>query len=84
MNKSNGLVLSPEYVKTEIIGKFSPVFQHDCHEFFMYIMSTLQDEETPSASNKFQYDKENDSTIWPAFEIRHPSIIDRVFTGNHK
>jgi hypothetical protein len=46
-------------------------------------MSTLQDEETPSASAKFTYEKENDKTIWPAFELRHPSIIDRVFTGKY-
>ena len=50
----------------------------------MYIMSTLQDEETPSASVKVSYEKESDSTIWPAFELRHQSIIDRTFTGNYK
>ena len=41
MNKQNAMILSPDYIKQEIIGKFSPVFQHDCHEFFMYMMSTL-------------------------------------------
>jgi hypothetical protein len=64
MNKQNAMILSPDYIKQEIIGKFSPVFQHDCHEFFMYMMSTLQDEETPAASAKITYEKENDSTIW--------------------
>ena len=49
----------------------------------MYMMSTLQDEETPSASTKVTYEKENDSSIWQAFELRHPSIIDRTFTGNY-
>ena len=34
-------VVSPEHIKQEIYTKFSPVFQHDCHEFFTYIMSTL-------------------------------------------
>ena len=41
------VIISPEQIKQEIYNKFSPVFQHDCHEFFTYIMSNLQDEETP-------------------------------------
>ena len=35
------VVVSPDYIKTEIVNKFSPVYQHDCHEFFTYIMSNL-------------------------------------------
>ena len=49
---NSGLVISPNSIKEEIYRKFSPVYQHDCHEFFTYIMSTLQDEETPSPDKK--------------------------------
>jgi ubiquitin C-terminal hydrolase len=45
------VIISPEQIKQEIYNKFSPVFQHDCHEFFTYIMSNLQDEETPVYTN---------------------------------
>lgn len=46
------MVMSPNFIKEEIYRKFSPVYQHDCHEFLTYIMSTLQDEETPIQNKK--------------------------------
>ena len=41
------LVVTPELIRQEIYNRFSPIYQHDCHEFFTYVFSTLQDEETP-------------------------------------
>jgi hypothetical protein len=47
------VVVSPDHIKTEIVNKFSPVYQHDCHEFFTHIMSNLQDEETPIQEKQY-------------------------------
>jgi len=40
-HKAISIVVSPDLIKNEIYSKFSPVYQHDCHEFFTYVMSTL-------------------------------------------
>ena len=36
------------------MSKFSPMQQHDSHEFLTYIMSILQDEETPITDKQKQ------------------------------
>ena len=76
------VVVSPDLLKQEIFGKFSPVYQHDCHEFFTYVMSTLQDEETPTVSHQ-STDTSNQSAeiAWATYESSHPSIIDKLFSG---
>jgi uncharacterized UBP type Zn finger protein len=33
--------------------KFYPVQQHDSHEFLIYMLSNLEDEETPIATHAF-------------------------------
>ena len=43
----NEEILNPTGLKNLIRKKFYPTMQHDSHEFFMHIISSLQDEETP-------------------------------------
>ena len=81
-------IVQPEHIKQEIYNKFSPVFQHDCHEFFTYIMSTLQDEETPilDKAQKLEVERTQASSTspddhWAIYDSTHPSIMDDLFTG---
>mmetsp|Transcript_19211 Transcript_19211/g.18351 ORF Transcript_19211/g.18351 Transcript_19211/m.18351 type:complete len:147 (+) Transcript_19211:70-510(+) len=62
-------VVSPDLIKTEIYTRFSPVYQHDCHEFFTYIMSTLQDEETPTLEQSQNENANlNEEVAWNFYE----------------
>ena len=49
----NEEILNPTGLKNLIRKKFYPTMQHDSHEFFMHIISSLQDEETPVNNKKF-------------------------------
>ena len=42
-----------KYLKDVILKKFNPIMQHDSHEFMIYLLSSLADEETPLEGNKF-------------------------------
>ncbi len=76
------VIVQPDMIKQEIYNKFSPVFQHDCHEFFTYIMSTLQDEETPiQKSSTIGQTTSPEEAAWLKYEQTHPSIIDKLFSG---
>ena len=57
--KQSFVVVSPNYIEQEIFSKFSPVQQHDCHEFFTHVISNLQDEENPLIQNVTNTMKEN-------------------------
>jgi ubiquitin C-terminal hydrolase len=54
-------ILNPTGLKNIIRKKFYPTMQHDSHEFFMHLVGTLQDEETPIALKKFNGDVSTDS-----------------------
>ena len=77
--------MSPDSIKNEVCGKFSPVYQHDCHEFFTYIISNLQDEETPliDKSSINSSGKTGGEESWNKYDSTHPSIIDKLFSGNY-
>lgn len=47
MFKENYQVIDIEYLKNIVVKKFISVQQHDSHEFMTYLLSSLQDEETP-------------------------------------
>lgn len=49
-------VVNPTGLKNLIREKFTPSKQHDSHEFFMYVIGSLQDEETPEDLPKFNGD----------------------------
>ena len=49
----NDEILNPTGLKNLIRKKFTPMMQHDSHEFFMHIIGSLQDEETPINMKKF-------------------------------
>jgi ubiquitin C-terminal hydrolase len=53
-------ILNPTGLKNIIRKKFYPTMQHDSHEFFMHLVGTLQDEETPVSLKKFNGDVSND------------------------
>lgn len=57
----NETILNPTGLKNLIRKKFYPTMQHDSHEFFMHVLSQLQDEETPKMLEKFNSEvtKEN-------------------------
>lgn len=61
--------------------------QHDSHEFFIHVLSQLQDEETPKKSVMFngEVTKENEhrslGTICKEYFDSYPSCIDRLFMG---
>jgi hypothetical protein len=46
-------------------------------------MSNLQDEETPVVTDKENSESDNMSAeaSWNLFEMSHPSIIDKLFSG---
>lgn len=52
-SSENEEILNPTGLKNLIRKKFYPTMQHDSHEFFMHIISSLQDEETPVNIKKF-------------------------------
>lgn len=61
--------------------------QHDSHEFFVHLLSQLQDEETPIHLPKFDGDVTSKnknrtvSTICKEYFYSNPSFIDQIFTG---
>ena len=57
--------------------------QHDSHEFMMYLLSSLQDEETPLEGSAFDGSDERKTykQILTEYDRAHPSIIDRLFSG---
>jgi hypothetical protein len=58
--------------------------QHDSHEFMMFLFGSLQDEETPTEGSQFDGSDphKNLDQILKEYYRAHPSIIDRLFTGN--
>lgn len=57
--------------------------QHDSHEFMMYLLGSLQDEETPMEGSNFDGSDERKSyeQILSEYDRSHPSIIDKLFSG---
>jgi hypothetical protein len=55
-DSKNEQILNPTGLKNLIRKKFYPTMQHDSHEFFVHMMSSLQDEETPINLTKFNGD----------------------------
>ena len=51
--KSKQKVVELKHLKELVSRKFYPIMQHDSHEFMMYLLSSLQDEETPVEGSKF-------------------------------
>lgn len=45
--------MNPTGLKNKIRRHFTPMMQHDSHEFLMHIIGELQDEETPLDVKKF-------------------------------
>lgn len=60
--------------------------QHDSHEFMAYLLSCLQEEETPKKGSYFDgsCEKKSYQQIIEEYYTAHPSIIDRLFTGIQK
>ena len=48
--------MNPTGLKNMIRKKFYPTMEHDSHEFLIYLLSMLQDEETPKNKRKFDGD----------------------------
>jgi hypothetical protein len=59
--------------------------QHDSQEFMMYILSCLQDEETPLEGSRFNGSDESKSLeqVLADYDRSHPSIIDKLFSGKY-
>lgn len=80
-------ILNPTQLKNLIRRQFYPTMQHDSHEFFIHVLSQLQDEETPKSGVKFngEVTKANqDRTlgmIYKEYFDSYPSCIDRLFMG---
>ena len=55
-NSSYTSVYDPVGFKNLLNKKFTPIRQHDSHEFLMHIISTLQDEEAPLGRKRFDGD----------------------------
>jgi hypothetical protein len=51
----------------------------------MYLLSSLQDEETPVEGSKFDGSDERKSQdeIFNEYYTSHPSIIDKLFSGKY-
>lgn len=81
------LVLNPTMLKNLIRRRFTPIMQHDSHEFLMHLLSELQDEETRVGDKKFNGEvtaKNKHRTmedIYREYFFANPSCIDQVFTG---
>jgi len=77
-------VFNNHKLKDATMRKFYPVMQHDCHEFFCHVLSSLQDEETPQQQT-VSFDgidtKKSIDEKWMDYHASHPSIIDKLFTG---
>ena len=86
-SSKNEEILNPTGLKNLIRKKFYPTMQHDSHEFFMHIISSLQDEETPIEIKKFDgnVSKENShrslKQICQEYFEANPGLIDSIFTG---
>ena len=61
--------------------------EHDSHEFLIYLLSMLQDEETPLSKKKFDGEVNPNNKHRTIDNIKmeyfkyNPSIIDELFTG---
>lgn len=74
-------VINPE-IKKLIRRKFDPVVQHDSHEFMVYLLEQLQDEQTPKGGVFDGSDgKKPLSQICEEYFRVRPSIIDKLFSG---
>ena len=86
-NARSQVILNPTQLKNLIRRLFYPTMQHDSHEFFIHVLSQLQDEETPKKSVMFngEVTKENEhrslGAICKEYFDSYPSCIDRLFMG---
>ena len=53
MYREDKKIVDVNYLKNIVIKRFHPILQHDSHEFMAYVLSSLQDEETPWEGSKF-------------------------------
>lgn len=60
--------------------EFSPIMEHDSHEFFLYLLNKLKDELTDKSS-KLPLDATQPlHKLWNTFTSSFPSLIDQMFT----
>lgn len=63
--------------------RFDPIQQHDSHEFMVYLLEQLQEEQT--LKNKPRFDGSDDkkplSQIVKEYEASYNTIIDQIFSG---
>jgi ubiquitin C-terminal hydrolase len=65
-----------------ISERFSPVVEHDSHEFLLYFLNNLRDELTDKSA-KLPVELKarlNLGDLWNEFSRKFPSEIDRLFT----
>jgi len=65
-----------------ISERFSPVVEHDSHEFLLYFLNNLRDELTDKSA-KLPVElkaRQNLGDLWNEFSRKFPSEIDRLFT----
>lgn len=58
MYRSETQYIEIRHLKDTVAKKFHPILQHDSHEFMAYLLSNLQDEETPVEGSQFDGSQE--------------------------
>ena len=63
--------------------RFDPIMQHDSHEFMVYLLEQLQEEQTLKSRPNFDGSdhRKSVSDICTEFEACYSTIIDRIFSG---
>lgn len=80
-SKQKQWVINPE-LKKLVRKKFDPITQHDSHEFMVYLLEQLQDEETLSSAVFSAPDpKLSQRQVCEQYDQLRTSIVDRLFTG---
>jgi len=81
--KGKKIIISPDYLVKTISSVFNPLQQHDSHEFFTFVLTRLEEEETPT-EKRFVWEHNigmKASYAYRLYMSAHPSIVDQLFTG---
>eukprot|EP00347_Sterkiella_histriomuscorum_P018092 403346820 len=73
-------IVKTKYIRQAIEKEFSPIMEHDSHEFLLYFLNKLKEEITEKQAKLPSDSKDSISRIWKLFSDQFPSQIDRLFT----
>lgn len=72
--------MKTQNLRKMISEEFSPVMEHDSHEFLLYFLNNLKDELTEVGTKLPMSTKLEVNILWQQYTRSFPSVIDSLFT----